>query len=1139
MSNQSSVHFLDNFKLIRPLGQGAFGEVMLAEDPKKRPVALKFLKIEAGQEKFIEHFKQEFALLAELRHRHLARVFDFGLAPEGNRYFFTEELCQGKTFIEALAGKPVSFFEEALVQVLSALDYIHGMGVAHFDIKAENVLVAEENGKPEVKILDFGIAVRLTSLPKVFGGTPRYMAPEVIARNKNVDHRADIYSLGILCFASLTGQFPFAAKTLDEVVQWHRTGKIDPQLWEKKKIPRYLRDLIEKMLEKNPADRFSTAGVAIRFLNRTTGNRFQKEEEKIQGRLPSEGPLVGRKKVLEEIKKRLDQPSQSSPVFLVRGERGSGKRRLLTEAKRMAELMETRIFEMHCDRLKPAWDEMAAGLGLPPLPADNPDEAWQTKVRADLLLQESKKSFLCLFIGNFERADRPFKLVIEELRKARTPLFVMAAEEGEGPGDVTLGRLTESEILQYIERVLGPIDRLESTANLLHRYSGGLPFLMAEGLGFMAPHIFRGEPLQKLLPPPGTSFLYEEKINSLPENSRLVLEWASLLFRPSTSEELATIAKTSSAEIFARMEPCVRLGLMTRPPDGDRYEVASQALALDLIHRMESGRKKNNHLQIGAGLEKAGGSNFRELGYHWATGGDLEKGKNYYKKAAAELKSKGDFSEAANYFSKSIPLASAGTGEHQDLVAEAVTLLTLTGNYTAAEKTLAELKEDSARRESLCGFLALKQKNYTKAVQSYQKAAALYPETDIEKIRCENALGNIALQQGDLSAAEELFRKTLQEEQKFSAEERGKISNNALGIVLARQGKIEDSVSFYRERLSLLAAGQESQKISLLSSLGYVLIQGSRFAEAGATLSEARELARTRGEIHALFPILGNLITAFHKESRYAEAITVLNEMIPLQERLGSPRDLANNLLRQGDIYHVLGMEEPARDCFKKGRELAKKIGEENLAAWFTLMESYCERQYGSQDRAWQMLEEAAKQGEMGKDTPLTLWARYGLGDLALQMGKNKEAHQFLESVKTEGTDAEFQVRVALLAAWLTPLDRIKAVGAQFEAMEKACLKNHYTELLWEVYHAWGKMEFAAKNRQRAQIILGRGATLLREIASGLPEEYRDRYLKQPERYRLIADFRKISGGAAPKKAAVVTAPRKSGAGLDKTEISK
>ncbi|MDO8518549.1 MAG: AAA family ATPase, partial [Deltaproteobacteria bacterium] len=929
-------------------------------------------------------------------------------------------------------------------------------------------------------------------------------------------------SLGILCFRALTGRFPFEAKTLDDVMNWHRKGGLTAETWGKADVPRYLRDMVEKMLEKNPADRFSTAGVAIRFLNRTAGNRYQKAEAEIGARLPMEGPLVGREKILEQIKKQLEKPADFSPVFLVRGERGSGKHRLLSEAKRLAELTEGVCLSIECDRLKPAWEELAHGLGLPEVSSDNPDETWQTKVRVDTLVSTAKQKPLFLFINNFDRADRPLQLVTQALKNARAPLFMMLAEEGEG-GDVPLLRLTEAEIQRYVELVLGPIDRLESTATLLHQYSAGLPLLVSEGLKFMAPHIFRGEPLQKLLPPPGIGFLYQEKIARLSDASRQILEWLALLFRPASIEELIAIGGTP--EIVSLIEPCLRCGMVERA--GKSYQVAGQALSLDLIHRMEASHKKALHLQIASGLEKAGEAPLRELGYHWATGGETEKGRNYYKKTAKEFQEKGNITEAAHYLAKAIPLAARDSAEHQELAGEGVRCLTLAGNYEQASTFLLELKEKSYARESLAGFLAFKQRHLKPAAEAYQKAFSLLPPDDLrEKIQCENALGNIALQSGDMAEAEKWFRQTLHEEEGLASEERKKISNNALGIVLGRQGKTDEAVEFYKKRLSLLSPDQISQEISLLSGEGYVLIEGSRFVEARAALTRARDLAKKSGEVHALFSILGNLITALHKESRYTEALSVLDEMISLQMRLGSQRDLANNLLRQGDIYHVLGMEEPARACFKKGREIAGKMGDKNLAGWFDLMESYCERQYGTHSKAEQMLQVARKQGEEGKDPALALWAQYGLGDLALQMGKSNEARKILASLSAEGMDAEFKVRLHLLAAWLTPLDQIKDVGTQFAAMEEVCQKNHYPELLWEIYHAWGKMEFAAGQRQKAQAILGKGAAILREIASALPEEYRDRYLKQPERYRLITDFRKISGTTVPQKSVASAASK-------------
>lgn len=1123
------LELLENYRLIRSLGQGAYGEVWLASDTKHRSIALKFLKADQGQKGVVERFKQEFALLTELRHRYLARVFDFGISPEGNRYFFTQEFCPGRNFILAHEDRPISFFEQALVQVLSALDYIHSMGVIHFDIKAENIIVGEEGGKPEVKLLDFGIAARLKSGSGSIGGTPRYMAPELQTGRRNLDHRLDLYSLGMLGLRTITGRFPFPASTLESIMEWHRRGRIPGEVWRGREIPRYLRDIIEKMLEKNPADRFSTAGVGIRFLNMATGKKYSHVEEELRARLPTEGPLVGREKILEDIRVRLDEAlsdsgsGNQSPVFVVRGERGSGKSRLLNEILRIVELREIFSFYMACDRLHPGWEELVRGLGFPQITQDNPDESWRTRRRIDAVIQTSKKRPFCLLVDDFEKADREMRLFIEALAKKtgedrrwkRPPrLFVLVAEEGEGPGEACLGSLGEDEVRQYIGQVLGPIERLNSTATLLHRYSGGLPLLMVEGLRFMAAHIYRGEPLEKLMPPPGIGMLYEDKIKQLPDPSREILELLALLFRRVHVNTLSAIASLSPEKVIAAIEPCVREGLVERSslPGGNvEYQMSNQALALDLTNRLSVTHKQWLHRKVAFGLEKGEDSTPGRIGYHMAKGGEWKRGKEYYKREAVRLKELGEFTGAAHYFVRALTLSPATFPEHQELAEEATRLLILTGDYQEANRYLQEVGETSHRREALRGFLAFKQRDYGSAQRAYERALELLPSSEkMDGIQYENALGNMALQRGDLSKAEEWFRKTLERERELSPQEVQKISNNSLGIVLARQGKIGESVDFYERRLTSLAPDQTSQEISLLSGLAYVLIQGSRFGEAISCLTRARELAGKRGEVHALFSILGNLVTALHKESRYADALSVLDEMIPLQERLGSRRDLAYNLLRQGDIYLVLGMEEAAHDCFERGSREAGEIQDRGLAGWFLLMESYWEREYGSPEKAEELIKKGVADAEKTGDTGLVMWTLYSLADLALENGNGEECRRLIGTLPMDSADEEFRSRVTLLEAWMTPKDKLQETADQFQKLEAVCVKNHYRELLWEIYHAWGKMKFATGHPGEASDLFRKGMDLLKEIASTLPEEYRDRYLKQPKRAALVRDFEAV-----------------------------
>ncbi|MBI3541409.1 MAG: serine/threonine protein kinase, partial [Deltaproteobacteria bacterium] len=145
----------NRYQLVKMIASGGFGEVWRAEDLReKRAVALKLFHLEKAGKGYLDLFKREFELLSELGHSHVARVYDFGFLPKQERYYFTSEFCEGKSLLEAIEGKPVAYFEECLVQILSALDYVHSQGIVHFDIKPENIIVEDKAGQPNVKLVD-------------------------------------------------------------------------------------------------------------------------------------------------------------------------------------------------------------------------------------------------------------------------------------------------------------------------------------------------------------------------------------------------------------------------------------------------------------------------------------------------------------------------------------------------------------------------------------------------------------------------------------------------------------------------------------------------------------------------------------------------------------------------------------------------------------------------------------------------------------------------------------------------------------------------------------------------------------------------------------------------------------------------
>jgi tRNA A-37 threonylcarbamoyl transferase component Bud32 len=233
-------------EILEMLGQGGMGIVYKARQPKlDRFVALKILPLEAGRDPhFAERFEREARALAKLTHPNIVAVHDSGQA--GEYFYFIMEFVDGANLRQMMRAGTLTP-KQALVivpAICDALQYAHDESVVHRDIKPENVLVDK---KGRVKIADFGLAKLLGKEPADFGltasgsfmGTPKYMAPEQIEKPQEVDHRADIYSLGVVFYEMLTGELPlgrFAAPSkkvqidvrLDEVVL--RTLEKEPGL---------------------------------------------------------------------------------------------------------------------------------------------------------------------------------------------------------------------------------------------------------------------------------------------------------------------------------------------------------------------------------------------------------------------------------------------------------------------------------------------------------------------------------------------------------------------------------------------------------------------------------------------------------------------------------------------------------------------------------------------------------------------------------------------------------------------------------------------------------------------------------------------------------------------------------------------
>ena len=226
-ASETSGTRIGRYKLLEQIGEGGFGVVWMAEqeEPVRRRVALKIIKLGMDTKQVIVRFEAERQALAMMDHPNIARVLDAGATDTGRPYFVME-LVKGIRITDYCDQNNLPTRErlDLFIKVCQAIQHAHQKGIIHRDIKPSNVLVTLHDGLPVPKVIDFGIAKategRLTDKTlftafQQFIGTPAYVSPEQAEMSGlNIDTRSDVYSLGVLLYELLTGQTPFDTKEL-------------------------------------------------------------------------------------------------------------------------------------------------------------------------------------------------------------------------------------------------------------------------------------------------------------------------------------------------------------------------------------------------------------------------------------------------------------------------------------------------------------------------------------------------------------------------------------------------------------------------------------------------------------------------------------------------------------------------------------------------------------------------------------------------------------------------------------------------------------------------------------------------------------------------------------------------------------
>jgi serine/threonine protein kinase len=267
-----------NYVVRQKVGEGGMGVVYLAEHPRiTKRVAIKVLNPASTGERsdVVGRFLNEARAASEIRSEHVIDILDFGELPDGSPYLVMEWL-EGEPFSRLLSRGLLSLDRglHILRGIGAALTAAHQRGVVHRDLKPDNVFIIERHGDPDfVKVLDFGIAKLAHGDGNLYRtatgaliGTPAYMSPEQCRGLRSIDHRSDVYSMGVIAYQVFTGRLPFEAEGLGDLLLAHLSQSPPPPGSLVGSLPTPVSDAIMRALAKSPDDRFDSTAAFLAAL---------------------------------------------------------------------------------------------------------------------------------------------------------------------------------------------------------------------------------------------------------------------------------------------------------------------------------------------------------------------------------------------------------------------------------------------------------------------------------------------------------------------------------------------------------------------------------------------------------------------------------------------------------------------------------------------------------------------------------------------------------------------------------------------------------------------------------------------------------------------------------------------------------
>ncbi|MEZ4552299.1 MAG: protein kinase [Dehalococcoidia bacterium] len=667
------------YRVARFLGEGGKKRVFLAHDTLlDRDVAFSLIKTDGLDDVGRERIVREAQAMGRLTHPHIVSIFDIGehTNADGSRQpYLVQELMAGGD-VEGLledagGGLPLARALRIAIEVCRGLEFAHGQGVVHRDLKPGNVWLAADG---TAKLGDLGLAVQMgrTRLTQhgMMVGTFGYMPPEQ-ALGAEITPGADLYSLGAMLYELVTGRPPFQGDTPTAVISQHLNATPVAPSWYSDHCPPDLEALILRLLAKRPEERPASAAevrAALEAVDPEGRSRSHSDSQANPLERLARGVFVGRERELEQLQGALDAAFQRrGSITMLVGEPGIGKTRTVQELETYARMRGATVLwgRAHETAGAPAFwpwvqignqystehDLAALGPSLPPTVAPEltrlfpwlrdqggvADPPPAEPAVAEFRLYEAFTRFLAVaaeraplvvVLDDLHWADKPTLLLLRHLARelgrtrilvvgtyrdtelARThPLSEALAELNREGGfqRIVLRGLERSEVASYVRQQAGG-DVATEIVDRVFEETEGNPFFLAEVVNLMAQEgTLTAGSVSDIAIPDGVREALGRRLDRISEETNALLQVAAVVGREFTYDTLSLLGERTDDELLRMIEEGLAARVIEELPQPGRYRFTHALMQETLLDELTTTRRVRLHGQVGEALERRWG----------------------------------------------------------------------------------------------------------------------------------------------------------------------------------------------------------------------------------------------------------------------------------------------------------------------------------------------------------------------------------------------------------------------------------------------------------------------------------------------------------------------------------------------------